>query len=133
MLPLWNRLPEPVLEPYRAELGIGSGNKHPFAQFGPEVACLWIADHFAGIVLCAKPQTNELVEAKPFGPCDFNHAIHGFAYRDLGHGAGNIIRRHRLDEDRGETNAIAVGCRRSNALYELEELRGMNDRVRNRR
>ena len=91
-----------------------------------------VGDHFARIVARAKEPLDESVEMERFGPADFNGAIQGSARRNPRDRTRDIVRRNRLDEHRRHTNGVAVGGGVGDALQELEELRGLDDRVRDR-
>ena len=94
---------------------------------------MWVGDDFARIVVGAQGSSDEGVEMERFGPGDFNGAIEWRPHRDARDRTGDIVRGDRLDERRRDANNIAVSGSVSNARDELEELCGLDDRVRDRR
>ena len=105
----------------------------PLPQLGAEVARVRIGDHLARVVARAEALPDQVVEAELLGTRDLDHAIHWRTEGDLCQGAGDIVRRHGLDEHRRQADRGAVGGSIGNALDELEELRRVNDRVGDRR
>src|SRR2546428_703582 len=67
------------------------------------------------------------------GSADFDDAVDRSTDGGAPYGRGDIIRRHGLEQHGCQADGIAVGRGVRDALDELEELRRVNDRVRNRR
>ena len=124
---------EPLFEPDRTESRGLSGHECALAEFGAEVERVWVGDDFARIVAGAQASSDERVEMERFGPADFNGAIERRAHGDARDRTGDILGGDRLDERRRDANDIAVSGSVSNGRDELEELCGLNDRVRDRR
>jgi hypothetical protein len=76
---------------------------------------------------------DESIEIERFGPADFDRAIQGRGGRNLRNRTRDIVSRNGLDMHRRHADGVAMGSRVGDAPQELEELRGLNDRVRNRR
>src|SRR4029453_12826580 len=92
-----------------------------------------VDDHVARIVPCAKDSLNDCAEIERFGPADFNDAIQGSAPRNLRDSMRDVVGGKGLDTYRRHTNGLAWRSGVGDTLQELEELRGLHDRVRDRR
>src|SRR5512132_384347 len=124
---------DPILEASLSEDGVVAGEKGLLAQLCAEVACVRIGDHVTWIVACAEVSSDELVETEPLWPRHLEDAVHRGSHRDPADRTRDILSRHGLDQNRRQTHRVAIGCSVSDALDELEELRGVDDRVRDRR
>ena len=89
-----------------------------------------IDDDLAGVVSRREALADQLVEAELLGAGDFDRAIHWRADGDPADSPGDVVGRHGLNEDRGQPNRRSVGGFIGDALDELEELRRLDDRVR---
>src|SRR6478735_7973162 len=65
-------------------------------------------------------------------PADFDGAVQWSGRRDLSDRIRHIVSRDRLDEHTCQANGVAVGGGVADALQEFEELRGLDDRIRDR-
>jgi hypothetical protein len=74
--------------------------------------------------------TDQVVETKLLGTGDFNRAIEWRPHGNFFDGFGDIISRHGLNEYRRQPNRRPVSGFIGDADHELEELRRVNDRVR---
>ena len=92
-----------------------------------------IGDHFTWIVAGVEASSDELVQTKLLGPRHFDDAVYGRSYSDPGNCARDVLGGHRLDLNGCEAHGGAVGGGVRDALDELEELRRVDDRVRDRR
>ena len=124
---------EPVVEPDFTEFCFVAGEKRPFAQLGPEVTRMRIRNNFTRIVLRAQDTLDKSVEIERLGPTHFNGAIQRSARRNLRDHTRNIVGSDRLDEHRWHANGAAVAGGVRDGFQELEELRGLDNRVRDRR
>ena len=127
---LRRRLGEPLAEPDVAESRLALGNQRAFTEFGPEVPRLRIGDNLAGIVVRGEALTDQFVETELLRTGDFNGAVDWGADGDRPDRLRDVISRHRLKEHRRHPDRRSDGGVVRNAFDELEELRGMNDRVR---
>src|SRR5512132_3218149 len=123
---------DPILEASLSEDGVVAGEKGLLAQLCAEVARVRIGDHVTWIVACAEVSSDELVETEPLWPRHLEDAVHRIPRSDPADRARDIISRDRLDEHRRQAHRVVIGCIVSDALDELEELRGMDDRVGDR-
>src|SRR5882724_10678391 len=126
-------LAEPFLEADIAQRGIGTRHQRPLAQLRAEVSSMGVGDHFTGIVACAETQSDERVKAKLLWPRDLDDAVHRSRLGDPTHRLRDVLRRYGLEQHGGDAHRIPVGGLVCDALKELEELRGADDRVRDRR
>ena len=94
---------------------------------------MWIRDHLAWIVLRIEAPADELVETELFWTRDFGDAGDRRSQCDSADRARDVVGRHGLDQDGCEPHRVCVGCSIGDALDELEELRRVDDRVRDRR
>src|SRR6476660_336794 len=123
---------DPLLESRLSEDGVVAGQKGSLAQLRAEVARLRIGDHITWIVACAEVSSDELVQTEPLWARYLDDTVQRRSDSDLADRARDIIGRDRLDENRRQAHRVAIGCIVSDALDEFEELRGMDDRVRDR-
>ena len=98
-----------------------------------EVTCAGVRGHRPRVSVCAQKFPNEFIETDRLGNRQFDCAVQRFLDRDLGHDGGDIIRHDGLYQRWRQPNRLPLGCRLGDAAYELEELRGADDRVWNRR
>src|SRR5262245_18548897 len=131
-LPRRRGLLEPVLEARLGEPGAGVRHEGALAQEGAVVPRAGVGDHLARIVTRAEGAADQVVEAELLGAGDLDDAVHRRAHGDRRHRPGDVVRRHRLDEHRRQAHRGAVGGGVGDALDELEELRRVHDRVRDR-
>jgi catechol 2,3-dioxygenase-like lactoylglutathione lyase family enzyme len=88
-----------------------------------------VADHLPWVASRAQEAPGELVEAEGLGAGQLDRVVHWRADRDIGQGAGDIVRRLGLNEGGRQPNGVAVGARVGDGADELEELRRADDRV----
>src|SRR6266850_3626843 len=124
------RLAEPLVEPDVAESHLAPRNQGIFIEFRPEVPRVRIGDDLAGVLVRGKALTDQFVETELLRTGHFNGAVHWSAHDDPGDLFRDVISRHRLKEHGGQADRRSDGGFIGNALDELEELRGVNDRVR---
>jgi hypothetical protein len=105
-------------------------NQRALVELGPEVPRVRINDHLAGVVARAEALTDQFIEAELLGTGDLNRAIDWRAHRDLADGLDDVISRHGLNEYRWQPNRRSISRFIGDARDELEELRRVNDRVR---
>src|SRR5262249_48850570 len=127
------RLTKPVVEPDVAELRFVAREERAFVESGAEVARVSVDDHFAWVVARSKDALEESVEVERFGPADLNGAIQRRACRHPGAWACHIVGRNWLGVYRRHSNGRAVSRGVSDVHQELEELRRLDDRIRDRR
>src|SRR5262245_52819613 len=125
-----SRLMQPLLEVDLAESRVADRNQRPLTELRPEVAGVRIGANLARVVVRGEILTDQFIEPELLWTGHFNRAVHRRAHRDLADGLRDVIRGHRLKEDwwhpdRGSGRGV-VG----NTFDELEELCGVNDRVR---
>ena len=125
-------LAEPLVEADLAESCICSRNERALAEFGSEVSRVLVDDDLAGVVARAERQTDQLIETELLGAGHFNRAIEWRVHGDPADRLGDVISRHGLNEYRWQPNGRSVGGFIGYARDELEELRRLNDRVRER-
>jgi hypothetical protein len=89
-----------------------------------------VRDHLARIVTRAEALADELVETKTFRPGQVDRAIQRGSQRDLGQRLRHVVRGDGLEEHRRQTHPVAVAGVVGDPREELEELRGVQDRVR---
>ena len=97
-----------------------------------EVARVRVGDDLARIVARRQPPPDELVEAELLRAGDLDDAVDRRADRDPADRRGDVVGRHRLEQHRRQPHRVAVGGGVGDALEELEELRRVDDRVRDR-
>ena len=89
-----------------------------------------VNDNLAGVVARAEALTDQFIETELLGTGHFNRAIQWRAHGDPADRLGDVISRHGLNEYRWQPNRRSVSGFIGDALDELEELRRVNDRVR---
>ena len=89
---------EPSFEASLAEPRVIAGHECSLLHLDAVVAGVRIGDNLARILACGQILPDEVAETKLFGSPYFNGAIHRRACRDPAHRAGDIVRRHGLDE-----------------------------------
>src|SRR5262245_939330 len=124
------RLVEPVLEPDVSESRVAGGYERTFAQFCFEVPRVRIDNNLAPNVACAKALAAQFVEAELLRTRHINGAVHWGAHGDHGNRLGDVVSGHGLNEYWWQPNGRSDGGIIGDALDELEELRGVNNRVR---
>jgi hypothetical protein len=87
----------------------------------------------ARIVPCTEASFDERVEGDLFGASHLDGAVHRLADGDFSDRAGDVGGSHRLGEHMREVHRVAVGGGAGDALEELEELRRMDERIRDGR
>src|SRR4029450_10115884 len=107
-------------------------NQRALADFGPEIPRGGVSAHPAGVVAGAEALTDQFIETELLGTGHFNRAIQWRAHGDPADRLGDVISRHRLNEYRWQPNRRSLSGFIGDALDELEELRRVNDRVRDR-
>src|SRR5262245_3705221 len=127
---LERRLAEPLVEPDVTESRLAQGNQRTFIELGPEVPCVRIGHNRAGVLAGREALTDQFVETELLRTGHLDRAIHGGAHGDPADCLRDVIRRHRLEKHRGHPDGRSNGRVVGNALDELEELSGVNDRVR---
>src|SRR5258705_4598237 len=119
-----------LLEADLAESCIVGRNQRAFAEFCPEVPRVRVNDNLAGVVARTEAPTDQFIEPELLGTGHFNGAIQWRAHGDPADGLGDVISRHRLNEYRRQPNRRSVSGFIGDARDELEELRRVDDRVR---
>src|SRR6185295_16295071 len=82
------------------------------------------------VVARAQALADQFIETELLRTRHFNRAIHWRADGDSADRLGDVISRHRLNEYRWQPNRRSLGGFSGDALDELEELRRVNDRIR---
>ena len=121
---------EPVAEGGLAQLGTVTRNERALGQDGAEVAGAGVGDNLARIVAGPEAAADEVVEAERLRSADLDHAVQRGTDGDAGHRRGDVLGSHGLNEHRRQTDDLAVGGVVGDAADELEELRGVDDRIR---
>jgi hypothetical protein len=88
---------------------------------------LWIGDYRPCVPACVQELPHEVVLTDRFGTRQFDRAVQRLRERHIGHDGGDVIRRNGLHQNRWKPNGLL-----SDATHELEELRGADNRIRNR-
>jgi hypothetical protein len=91
-----------------------------------------VGDHVTWIVAYGEGSSDDFIETKLFRPCHFNRAVHWRSDGDPGNRARDVRSRHRLDQNGCKSDRVAFGRVGGDSLDELEELRRVHDRVRDR-
>ena len=125
-------LAQPVIEPGLAQDRAAARNECALSQHGAEVARLRVSDYLARVIPCTQGSSDEGVQLGLFGSGNLYDAVGWRTHRDLTRGLRDIIRRYGLEENRCHANGVAVSGVLDDVLDELEELRRMDERVRNR-
>src|SRR4029077_1339995 len=128
--PLERRLPEPFVESDVAEPRLARGNQRAFPELGAEVPRVRIGDDLAGVIVRGEAPPDQFVETELLRTGHFNGAVHRRAHGDPADPRRDVISRHGLKEDRRHADRRSDRGVIGNAFDELEELRGVNDRVR---
>src|SRR3954463_7471059 len=94
---------EPVVVMRRADSRVTSRFRHEalIVYFYAEVARVVVGDHLPGIARRAKEPPDKLVLAELIGPGHFDHSIDGLSKSNIRYRRRDIIRNHRLHQDRG--------------------------------
>src|SRR5262245_15995790 len=127
---LENRLIQPLLEPDLAESRVAGRNQRTLAELGSEVPRVRVNHNLARVVACGQALTDQFVETELLGTCHFSRANQWPAHRNPADRFGDVISRHRLNEYRWQPNRRSLSGFIGDARDELEELRRVNDRVR---
>jgi len=127
---LERRLAEPLAEPDVAESRLAPRNQRAFTEFGPEVPGLRIGDNLARVVVGGKALTDQFIETELLRTGHFNSPVDWGTHGDRADRLRDVLSRHRLKEHRWYPDRRSDGGVIRNAFDELEELRGVNDRVR---
>src|SRR6185295_13298416 len=131
LLPLLEHgLAEPLLEADLAESRVVGRNQRALAELGPEVPGVRVDDNLAGVVARAQALTDQLIETELLGTGHLNRAIQRRAHGDPADRRGDVISRHGLNEHRWHPHRRSIRGFIGDALDELEELRRVNNRVR---
>src|SRR6266851_199862 len=125
-------LSEPGFETRFAESCILVRKQCSLAEFCPSVKRFRISDDFAGIFERGQAPPDKFIDAKLFRASNFDDIVYRRAYCNSSHGARDIVGSHRLEKHMWQTHLVAVRGNVGEAFEELEELRRMHDRVRNR-
>ena len=123
---------EPLAETDVAESRLAPRNQRPFTEFGPEVPRVRIGDNLAGVVVRGEALTDQFVETELLRTGHFDDAVDWGTHGDRADRLRDVLSRHRLKEHRWHPDRRSDGGVIGNAFDELEELRGVNDRVRDR-
>src|SRR5262245_19981789 len=123
-------LTQPLLEADLSESRVAGGNERTLAKLSPEVPRVRIDDHLARVVACAESLTDQFIETELLGAGHFNGAIHWRGDGYPGDCLGDIVGGHRLNEHRWQANRCSYGGFIGDAPDEFEELRRVDDRVR---
>ena len=128
-LALRHGLIQPRLEVDLAEPCVGGGNERTFSELSAKIPRVWVDDDFAAIVARGEALSDQLIETELFGASHLNRAVQRRAHGDPANRLGDVVGRHGLNEDRWQPNRRSVRGFVGDALDELEELGGMDDRV----
>ena len=108
-----------------------AGRQRPIVQLRAVVARVNVGDDLASVPVRIQKRLCELVERPGLGTGDLDRAVHRCAKRGVRHRIGHVIRCDRLQKGRRQPNDVAVDAGFDDAVDELEELGGANDRIRN--
>src|SRR5262245_56983206 len=129
-LALENRLMQPLLEPDLAESRVAGRNQRTLAELGSEVPRVRVNDNLAMVVARGEALADQFVETELLGTGHFGRAIQWRAHGNPGDSLGDVISRHGLNEYGWQPNRRSLRGFIGDARDELEELRRVNDRVR---
>ena len=122
-------LAEPLLKADLPEPRVAGRNQRALVELGPEVPRVRIDDNIAVVVARSEALTDQVIETELLGTGHFNRAIQRRTRGDPADRLGDVISRHRLNEDRWHPNRRSDSGFIGDALDELEELRRPDDRV----
>src|SRR3954463_2491513 len=108
------------------------GHERPLAEVSAVVRRLWIGDHLARILACAKVSADELVQTKLLRASHLDDALERCSEGDTRDHSRDIFGCHGLKQYRCEPHRVADRRGVGDSLHELEELSGKYDRVRDR-
>src|SRR5690606_2436482 len=123
----------PIRQTGLADVGAGTRKQGFVGQSGSEVAGLGVGHYPPGILASHQGFRDQLIETEPFRSSHFPDTEDR---RADGHPCDcgcHIVGRHRLNQDWSQSDDVAISASVSDATNELEELGGMDDRIRNRR
>src|SRR5258706_2460999 len=126
-------LSQPGFETGLAESCVIAGNQRFLAEFRSRITSVWISDDFAGIFKRDQSPPDEFIHAKLLRASNFDDAVERLVYRDPAHRTRDIVGGHRLEKHMWQSHLFAVEGNVGKALEELEELRRLNDGVRDGR
>ena len=89
-----------------------------------------IGDNLAGVVVRGEALTDQFVETELLRTGHFDDAVDWGTHGDRADRLRDVLSRHRLKEHRWHPDRRSDGGVIRNAFDELEELRGVNDRIR---
>jgi hypothetical protein len=117
---------QPPVQPSGSKTRNAIWKHHPLADFDAKIGCGRIRNHLENPV-------NQLVQHEHFGTSDFNDIVDRVARSHLSNGVRHITGSHRLDKDRWGAYGMAFGRYKRDGANEFKELRGGQQRVRDRR
>src|SRR4029453_1865381 len=123
---------EPVLETCRADARVIAGSEALIVHSDAVVERLGIGDYRPGVPGCVQELPHEFVLTDRFGTSQLDRAVQGLRQGRFGHDCGDVIRHNGLHQNGWKPNRLPFSRRLGDATHELEELRGTDDRVRNR-
>src|SRR5262249_22005377 len=112
------------------ESRIAGRNQRALTKFGPVVPRVRVNDNLAGVVARTEKLTDQFIETELLRTGQFGRAIERRGDGDSGDGLRDVISRHGLNECVRQTHLRSLGGLIGDALDELEELRRVNNRVR---
>src|SRR6201999_3471219 len=131
-LRLGRRLENPVLEPGGGQFRAVLGNEGAFFDCDAPILRSRIGDYFARIPVGGQRDADEIGKRIRVRSAYLADAVHRVTDRCYGNGFGDVDCSHRLTESRRQTHRVPLGRGVGNEAKELEELRCVQDRVRNR-
>lgn len=102
-------------------------------HLGAEVVRVRVGDDPARVVPRRQGVPEELVHPEPLGAADLDRAVQRRAHRHPADVLGHLVARHGLEEHRRHPHRVAVRGLVRDPAGELEELRRVHDRERDRR
>src|SRR5262245_54633183 len=124
------RLSSPVLQADLAESCVVAGDKRPLAQLPTEVARARVGYDAAPIVEFAEVHTDQFIETELLRTGHFNGAIQGGTDRDPADRFRDVVGGHWLNKHGWHSNRRSDSGFIGHALHKFEELRCVNNRVR---
>ncbi len=106
------------------------GHQGPFAHGDAVIRRRRVDNDRPRVVHRRQGTPDRLVEPERLRPTDFHETVHRRPDRDPGDSLGDVGGRHRLEGDRWQPDGAPVRGHVGDALDELEELGGVDDRIR---
>src|SRR5262249_29891809 len=124
---------EPLLQRRAADARAGAREQRALSDLRSEVPRPRIDDDATRIVARSQRTSHQVVEAVLDGPAELDPAVWRRRRRDRLERGGDVVRRDRLEQHRCDAHLAVLRRRVDDRSDELEELRGVDDRVRDRR